>query len=81
MIFELSKFSSIIKQAGKNYDPSILAKYLYGLAKIFHNFYHQSPVLKIDKETKKARLLLIFCVAQVIKKGLDLLGIETMEEM
>ncbi|MCK4745193.1 arginine--tRNA ligase, partial [Candidatus Parcubacteria bacterium] len=81
LIFELSKFSSVIKQAGENYDPSILAKYLYELAKVFHNFYHQAPVLKTNKETKKARLLLVFCVAQVIKKGLDLLGIETMEEM
>ncbi|MEA2065028.1 MAG: arginine--tRNA ligase [Patescibacteria group bacterium] len=81
LIFELSKFSNVIKQAGENCDPSILAKYLYELAKIFHNFYHQSPVLQSDKETKKARLLLIFSVAQIIKKGLELLGIETMEEM
>ena len=81
LIFELSKFSSIIKQAGENCDPSILAKYLYELAKIFHNFYHQSPVIQADKETRESRILLIFCVAQVIKKGLDLLGIEVLEEM
>lgn len=81
LIFELSKFSNIIKQAGENYDPSILAKYLYELAKLSHNFYHQSPVIRAGEKTKEARILLIFCVAQVIKKGLDLLGIEVLEEM
>ncbi|MCD4705873.1 hypothetical protein K8R61_02205, partial [bacterium] len=51
------------------------------LAKSFHSFYHICPVLKAEKETKKARLLLIYCVAQTIKKGLDLLGIEVLGEM
>ncbi|NCF75147.1 MAG: arginine--tRNA ligase [Xanthomonadaceae bacterium] len=81
LIFLLSKFSEIIKDSGKNYDPSILAKYLYDLAKSFHSFYHICPVLKAKKEIKKGRLLLIYCVAQIIKKGLDLLGIEVLEEM
>ncbi|MEA2088909.1 MAG: arginine--tRNA ligase, partial [Patescibacteria group bacterium] len=72
LVFLLSRFSEIIKNAGENYDPSILAKYLFDLAKSFHSFYHICPVLTAKKETKKARLLLIYCVGQTIKKGLDL---------
>ena len=77
----LGRFSETIKESGEKYDPSVLAKYLYELAKAFHGFYHSSPVLDTDKKTKQARLLLIHSTAEVIKKGLNLLGIEVLEEM
>ena len=81
LISILGKFQEALKESGEKYDPSILAKYLYELAKSFHSFYHTSPVLEAEPETKKARLLLIYATALMIKKGLNILGIEVLEEM
>ncbi len=81
LLFLLANFEEIIKKSADEYDPSVLAKYLYELAKTFHSFYHSSSILKANKKTQKARLLLIYSVSEVIKKGLHLLGIEVLEEM
>lgn len=81
LISQLSRFPEVVNLSGKNLDPSILAKYLFELAKSFNAFYHAFPVLDTGKEIKKARLLLIFSVSVVIKKGLDLLGIDVLDEM
>jgi arginyl-tRNA synthetase len=81
LITNLGKFKEVLKESGERYDPSILAKYLYEVAKSFHGFYHTSPVIDADNETKKARLLLISSTAEIIKKGLNILGIEVLEEM
>lgn len=81
LISLLGKFSIVLKDSADNYDPSILAKYLYEVAKSFHGFYHTSPVLEADPETKKARLLLIQGTSIVIKKGLNILGIDVLDEM
>ena len=77
----LGNFENIVKTIGNNYKIHILARYLLDLAQSFNNFYHTYPVLKADEELKKARLLLISCVKQVIKNGLNLLGIDVLERM
>jgi len=77
----LFEFPKIIKKSTDNYNPSYLAHYLLALGKRFNEFYHQHPVLKAEKGTKQARLALISAVAEVIKKGLNLLGIEVLKEM
>ena len=81
LISQLGKFSEVVNLSGKNLDPSVLAKYLFELAKSFNTFYHAFPVLDTGKDIKKARLFLIYSVSTVIKKGLDLLGIEVLDEM
>jgi arginyl-tRNA synthetase len=81
LITNLGKFKEVLRESGEKYDPSILAKYLYEVAKSFHGFYHTSPVIDADEETKKARLFLISSTAEIIKKGLNILGIEVLEEM
>ena len=77
----LGNFNDVVKTSGNNYKIHILARYLLDLAQSFNNFYHSYPVLKADEELKKARLLLISCVKQVIKNGLNLLGIDVLERM
>lgn len=81
IINKLAKYPEIVAIAGKNYDPSELAKYLFELAQEFNDYYHAVPVLKAKAEVKLARLALITAVEQTIENGLGLLGIETMEEM
>ena len=81
MIFSLARFSLIIEESAENYDPSALAKYLYELANDFNNYYHKYPILKSEAKTSQARLNLINSVSLVLKKGLELLGIEVLKEM
>ena len=77
----LAKFSGVIKEAGDNYDPSLLAKYLYELSKSFHEFYHACPVVSASPSLKNARLYLVKSFQIVLRKGLKLLGIKTLEKM
>ena len=82
LIKKLAVYPEIVELAGKIYDPAELAKYLFELTKLFNDYYHAVPILQAaDEETKNARLALLNSVAQVIKNGLGLLGIETVEEM
>ena len=78
---QLLFFPEIIERAAQEYNPNIIADYLYQLAGRFNLFYQKIPVLKTEKELRLARLNLIFAVATVLKNGLGLLGIETPEKM
>jgi arginyl-tRNA synthetase len=77
----LFNYPEIIKKSTINYNPSYLAHYLLALAQKFNEFYHQFPVLKAEPKLKEARLVLIQSVALIIKQGLELLGIQVLEEM
>jgi len=81
LINKLTKYPEIVALAGKNYAPDELAKYIFELAREFNDYYHSVQVLKAKTEVKLARLALLGAVSQVIKNGLGILGIETVEEM
>ncbi len=81
IILKLSLFPETAREAAEKYEPSLIAKYLFELAREFNDYYHKVPVLKAGANEKKFRLALIQTVAVVIEKGLDLLGIETVERM
>lgn len=81
IIMKLAKYPEIISRAGKNYDPSEIAKYLFELAQIFNDYYHAVPILKAEEEIKTARLSLISAVNQTIVNGLNLLGIKIIPKM
>ena len=77
----LSLFEDTIAKARQEHNTGILANYLLKISQKFNEFYHQHKVLKAGFEVKKARIELILAVAHVIKKGLILLGIDTLEKM
>ncbi|OQX71221.1 arginine--tRNA ligase [Candidatus Parcubacteria bacterium 4484_255] len=81
LIKSLFVFQDAIQQSFREYNPSVLAHYLLRLARRFNEFYHQSHVLKSKIKLRKARLALLMSVAQVLKTGLNLLGIDVLEEM
>ncbi|HEX9664915.1 MAG TPA: arginine--tRNA ligase [Patescibacteria group bacterium] len=81
LLRKLYIFPEIVQQAFEDYLPSLIANYLFQLASDFNLFYNNLPVLKADDKIKKARLNLAAAVAQILKNGLDLLGIEAPEEM
>jgi arginyl-tRNA synthetase len=81
IILKLAKYPEIIEKSALNYNPSEIAKYLFELAQLSNDFYHSLSILKAEEELKQARLVLIRSVNQVLKSGLDLLGIGVIEEM
>ncbi len=81
LVKSLSIFPDIIQQSFEEYNPSFLSHYLLKLSHQFNEFYHQSNILKSKTELREARLVLSQSVAQVLKTGLNLLGIDVLEEM
>jgi arginyl-tRNA synthetase len=82
LIQHLQGFATAVRQAGKDYNPSCIANYCYDLVKEYNQFYHDFPVLREEDEEKRAvRLALSAAVAQVVKNGMSLLGIEVPERM
>ncbi len=79
---KLCQFPEVVERAGKFFQPNIICSYLFELSQSFNTFYQTVPVLKEkDEQLRIFRLQLITATAQVIKNGLDLLGIEAPEEM
>ena len=82
IIRDLIKFPEIVEKSAKEYNPNVIADYLFQLASDFNLFYQKLPVLKAKPdELRQARLGLIFAVSAVLKNGLSLLGIEVLERM
>ncbi len=77
----VNQFASVVEKAAQNFSPNYIATYLFELAQQFNLFYQKYPVLKADKDIKQFRLLLTQSVGQILKKGLDLLGIRTVNQM
>jgi arginyl-tRNA synthetase len=77
----LEKFPQVIQNAASKYKTQYLTNYLLNVSKKFNEFYHKNPVLRADIKTRNARLTLIKATSQVIKNGLNLLGIEILEKM
>ncbi len=78
----LTEYGLIVKQAGEEFSPALIANYVYDLVKEYNQFYHDFSILKEEnKDIKTFRLLLSEKVAETIKNGMDLLGIEVPERM
>ncbi len=77
----LLNFGWVLEAAGAEYRPNYLCNYLYELAGHFTRFYETCPVLKAEEPSRATRLLLCDLTARVLRQGLDVLGIETLERM
>ena len=83
LIQMLADFTNVVKQAGTDYNPSILANYAYDLVKEYNQFYHDFSILREENEgsLKIFRLALSQNVGKVVKLAMGLLGIEVPERM
>lgn len=81
LLRKLYQFPEIVLKSAQQYSPNFIATYLYELASLYNLFYQKYPILKAEKGTKELRLLITKAVANTIKKGLELLGIKTVERM
>jgi len=78
----LYSFPEVIEKAAKNYSPNLICNYLFELAQKFNIFYERLPVLKAKNENlRKTRLALVKATSQILKNGLNLLGISAPERM
>lgn len=77
-----AEFASTLKQAGDEYNPALIANYIYELVKEYNQFYHDHSILKEeDKNIKELRLTLSANVGKIVKAGMQLLGIEVPDRM
>lgn len=81
VIKKLEGFKAAVLGAHDKYEPFFITRYIVGLAQEFNRFYHENSIIVDDIEIKKARLLLTKSVNTVLKKGMELLGMETPERM
>jgi len=74
---KLAQFPEAVLLAARTYRPSVIADYLYSLAQTYSTFYQNVPFLKAADGVRESRVRLCGVVAKTLRKGLDLLGIET----
>lgn len=75
-------FADAVEAAATELRPHLLCSYLYDLASLFHRFFEACPVARADSpELRQSRLLLCDITSGILQRGLDLLGIQTIEEM
>ncbi|MBM3308882.1 MAG: arginine--tRNA ligase [Candidatus Altiarchaeales archaeon] len=81
LLKELSLFPDVVETSARDLKPNLIANYLYALASTYNKFYIQCPVIPAEKKVRERRLLIVHSVKEVVKTGLNLLGIEAPERM
>lgn len=82
LIVSLEQYPTIIAQACKEHNPSVVASYVFQLAQAFNTFYTEHSVTNAETtEKKRLRLQLSNMTANVLKSGMQLLGIKVPERM
>jgi arginyl-tRNA synthetase len=75
-------FPEVLAEAARSLNPSLIANFLYELAKEFNQFYHDHSILSAETDEQVSqRLLLIESAGNIIESGMELLGIEVPERM
>ena len=82
LIKALAEYPAVVRTAGEQFAPSVIAAYAYDLAKQFNGYYHDHSILKEENTiTRSLRLMLASTVASVIRRAMSLLGIRVPERM
>ena len=82
LVMNLSNFKGVVSRAAETLSPALVANYVYEVVKSYNSFYQNNPILNQDDENaKNFRLELSDLTGKTIKKGLELLGIGTVNRM
>ncbi len=82
LLLQLHLYPHIVQEAANKLEPSLVANYIYHLAKLFNSFYGELSIINAENESaKNFRLQLADFTGEVVKKGMKLLGIEVPERM
>jgi len=79
LVTKITEFPEVVTKASEEFAPHLVCKYLYELAQIFNRFYEQNRVIGDVREAE--RIYLVSKYADVLKTGLELLGVEAPEQM
>jgi arginyl-tRNA synthetase len=77
----LKEYQSVVEKSALDMKPSMLCHYLLKLCQQFNTYYSKHKVIQDDKQIEADRIALLSAIQVVIKNGLSLLGIETLEQM
>ncbi len=78
---QLAKYPEVVETAASQHEPHLMAHYLRELANALHTYYNAHQFIVDDEKLRNARLLLVVATRQVIKSGLELLGVSAPSEM
>mgnify|MGYP002521019175 FL=1 len=82
IIQRIADFPTVVSEAGRTYSPALIANYVFELAKSYNQFYHDYSILKEENGVTRAfRLKLSSTVADILRRGFSLLGVEVPERM
>lgn len=82
LIQMLAEFAEVVRQAGADYNPSVIANYTYELVKEYNQFYHDFSILREENsDVKQFRVALSANVGKIIRLAMALLGIEVPNRM
>ena len=81
LFLNLAKYPEVLFEAGQRLVPAFLSQYLFDLAKSFSDFYTNVPVLKTEGIELGERLALVRSVGDILRNGLEILGIKVIDEM
>lgn len=81
LVKALGNFKDVVAKAAEKYEPSLITRHLTEIAKNFNKFYNACQINVEDEKIKEERLALSYATSIVIKTGLGLLGIKTVEQM
>ncbi|MGM9656449.1 MAG: arginine--tRNA ligase, partial [Alloprevotella sp.] len=82
LVQHVAEFAAVVRQAGADYAPALVANYCYELVKEYNQFYHDFSILREEDEKKRLlRLVISRNVAKVLRLGMGMLGIEMPERM
>ena len=81
LLKEIERFPEVIKVAADRLEPSVVSRYVMGVAQSFNRFYHENQCNVEDQKLKEARVKIVILAKQVIKDALELLGIQCPEQM
>ena len=81
LALKLAQFTEAVESVVEDYQPNLLCNYLFELSQFFMTFYENCPVNTAEERIKISRLNLCDLTGRVLKKGLELLGIEVLDRM
>ena len=81
LLIKLLQLPEVLQVVSTDYYPSHLCTYLYELSGLFMRFYEACPILKAEAQVKVSRLALAEVTANTLQEGLNLLGLDTLEQM
>ena len=81
LIKHLCKFSITLTESINNYEPKIIARYLFKLSLMFNNFYENSPIIKEEGQKKNIRIKILESTLSLMDKCMKIIGITLLSKM